>query len=187
LRRSTIIPLFLAIVLGLPPAAFAQNGDDGEVSELSGHILDQSGQPVAGASVLAYHLSTEEVFTSDPTSAKGEYEIGGLPYGYFDLAIKTPDGLYVTTQVINVSPSSKLVLSLTLTPYAAGDGSEGRSFPGTDEEPVGLAQLKEKPKGTAFLKSGKGIGLIAGGSAVVLLLVASGGSSKKNEVSKSGP
>jgi len=175
LRRARIIPLFLVFALGLPSVAFAQEGEGGEVSEISGRILDEAGQPVVGAKVMAYHLSTEQVYSSDPTNAKGEYEIGELPYGYFDVAIETPDGLYVATQVVNVSPASKSVLALTLSPYTAAEADDGRSFPGTDETPVGLARLREKPKGADFWKSGKGIGIIAGGGAVLLLLIASSG------------
>ena len=42
---------------------------------------------MAGATVIAYHLSTARVFKSEPTDSKGHYEMSELPLGYFDLAV----------------------------------------------------------------------------------------------------
>ena len=111
------------------------------------------------------------------TNAKGQYQLVDLPYGYFDIAVETDEGLYLANQVINVSPSGKTVLTLALGKYTASDAADARTFPGSDAVPVGVARVEEKAGGAAFWKSGAGIGILAGGGALLLLLIASGGSS----------
>jgi hypothetical protein len=170
----TAFPLILAALIALPPAAFAQDSEPSGNSELSGRLLKEDGTPLVGATLLAYHLATTDVFTAEPTNDNGEYELTGLPYGYFDLAVETPDGLYVASEVVNISPSSKSVLTLTVGGFI-GATEEARTFPGTDAEPVGVARVKEKPGGKDFWKSGKGIAIIAGGGAALLLLATSSG------------
>jgi hypothetical protein len=177
LRRTTIIPVFLAMLLAVPPATFAQDGDSATGSEIAGKVELGEGGGLAGATVLAYHLSSEEVFTSTVTNTKGQYQILDLPYGYFDIAVETEEGLYLATQVVNVSPSGKTVLTLVLAKYTADDAADARTFPGSDAEPIGLASIEEKAGGAAFWKSPAGIGIIAGGGALLLLLIASGGDS----------
>jgi hypothetical protein len=167
----------LVILCAAPPAALAQESDDDTGSQLSGRIL-QGGQPVAGATVLAYHLSTEELFTSEPTTGGGQYSIPGLPYGYFDLAVESGDGIFVADQVFNVAPASKSVLTFSLVPFSAGaPGSveDRRSFPGTEDEPVGVARVEEKLKGADFWTSKRGIAILAGAGGVALLLLVGGG------------
>jgi hypothetical protein len=177
LRRTTIIPVILAALLAVPPTTFAQDTDTATGSEISGVVQAEAGGALVGATVYAYHLSSEEVFTSTVTNAKGQYEILDLPYGYFDIAVETDEGLFLANQVINVSPSGKTVLTLGLAKYSTTDAADARTFPGSDAEPVGVARVEEKARGAAFWKSPAGIGIIAGGGALLLLLIASGGSS----------
>jgi hypothetical protein len=177
-RRSLSFSLALILALTVMPAPLAAEVDTG--SELSGRILSLAGAEVAGASLLAYHLSTEELFTSDPTGGGGEYNLTGLPYGYFDLAIQTADGIFVADQVVNIAPSAKSVLTLTLVPFSASDpGSvdDRRAFPGTEDEPIGVARVEEKMRGAEFWRSKKGVAILAGGGAAALLLLSGGGSS----------
>jgi hypothetical protein len=175
LRRITFVPPCLAVILAAVQFAPVLAAADQTGSNLSGRILSQTGEPVVGARVLAYHLSSEEVFDSEATDAKGGYEISGLPYGYFDVAVETPQGLYVADQVVNVPPSGKVALSLNLFPYTEARADDGRSFPGTEQQPLGEARVQDKVKGGEFWKSPKGIGTIAGAGAVALLLIAGGG------------
>lgn len=177
LRRTTIIPVILAVLMAVPPATFAQDKDQATGSEIAGQVQAEAGGSLAGATVLAYHLSSEQVFSSTVTNAKGQYQLADLPYGYFDVAVETEEGLFLANQVINVSPSAKTVLTLVLGKYTASDAADARTFPGSDAEPVGVARVEEKSKGAAFWKSGAGIGIIAGGGALLLLLIASGGGS----------
>jgi hypothetical protein len=177
LRRMTVIPLFLAALLALPPVApaVAKDGDDGSL--ITGRIFAADGTPLVGATLHIYHLASEQVFTSAPTDARGEYTITGLPYGYFDMAVESPDGdFYVGNQVISLEPSGKASLTLTIGPFAS-DGEQGRAFPGTESVPVGLALVKEKDTGAAgFWKSPKGYAVIGVSALALILLLGSTGS-----------
>jgi len=175
LRRTTLVPVCLAASLALAQFAPAVAAAEEAGSNLSGRILDAAGQPVSGARVLAYHLSSEEVFDSGATDTKGAYAIAGLPYGYFDVAVETPQGLFVADQVVNLPPSGKVTLTLNLYPYTEARASDGRSFPGTEREPVGEARVEDKGKPGQFWKSPKGYATMAAGGAALLLLIASGG------------
>ncbi len=173
-----LVAAALVILCAAPPAVLAKEKGEVTGSQLSGRIL-RDGQPQVGAKVLAYHLSTEELFTSEPTGAGGQYSITGLPYGYFDLAVESADGIFVADQVYNVSPASKAVLTFNLVLFSPGEPgsvSDRRSFPGTEDEPVGVARVEEKLKGADFWTSRRGIAILAGaGGAALLLLVAGGG------------
>lgn len=172
--------------LALLPAVAKQDVPSGPNSLLKGKILGADGKTaIEGATVMLYHLSSEQAVSSEPTSGNGEFEITALPYGYFDLAVATSDGLYVANQVINVPPAGKSVVALTLRRFAATTPErDRRPFPGTDESPVGLALLSEKLVGAAFWRSPKGIGLIGGAGGGLLLLLAGGGD---DPVSPSSP
>lgn len=175
LRRMTLVPLCLAASLAVAQVAPVLAATDPVGSILTGRILDETGQPVVGARVFVYHLSSEEVFESTATDAKGSYEIAGLPYGYFDLAVETPQGLYVADQVVNVPPSGKVTLPLGLYSYTEARASDGRGFPGTEQSPVGEARVQDKGKGGPFWRSAKGKATLAAGGAALLLLVSGGG------------
>lgn len=180
-NRNSWIALGLICCLGFGPLA-AEEEKDAEPapgSFLKGRVLAADGKaPLSGVRVMLYHLSSELALTAEPTGGKGNFEIPALPYGYFDLAVATDDGLFVANQVINVPPSGKSVVVLTLRRFAETTPSgERRPFPGTDEAPVGVALLAEKLVGAAFWGSPKGLTVlgVAGGGA--LLLLAGGGSS----------
>jgi hypothetical protein len=175
-RKRASRPLVTAALIFLcaaPPAVVAQETG----SQISGRIL-LAGEPLAGAKVLAYHLSTEELFISEPTSAGGQYIIAGLPYGYFDLAVESAEGIFVADQVFNVPPTGKSVLTFNLVPFSAGapgTADDRRSFPGTEDDPVGVAQVEEKMKGADFWTSKAGIAILAGAGGTILLLLVGGG------------
>jgi hypothetical protein len=137
-------------------------------SRISGKIESTTGQPVVGATVMAYHLSTEQLYSSVPSGTDGEYELPTLPYGYFDLAVETEAGVFVGNQVINLAPASKAVVNFTTVEYGSGDPS-ARSFPGTGDPSAGVARVQEKVTGRAFWTSAKGIAILTGGGAVALL------------------
>ena len=180
--RSIIIWIaLLALLHGiLSPPAMAQAA--GPNSELRGRVFAADGKTaVEGATVVAYHLSSEEVFESEPTNSKGQYTIPALPYGYYDLAVRTPDGLFVADQVANVPPSEKAEVSFSVKVYGA-TVTERRTFPADeDEDPTGIAAVNQKMVGSSFWRSPKGIGIAAGGGALLLLLIASGGDSNDAE------
>jgi hypothetical protein len=174
--RGSAISLILGFCLALQPLALAQEASPTGNSRLFGKIIGTDGKPLPGARVLAYHLSSEDVFTSEPTDSGGQYEIDQLPYGYYDLAVETADGLYVANQVVNVAPSGKASISLelkTLVQASAAGEAQARLFPGAEQDPSGVAAVSEKLTGREFWKSAKGVAIIAGGGAALLLLIAS--------------
>jgi hypothetical protein len=141
-------------------------------SQLSGSIRSADGKAIPGVKVLVYHLSTEQLFTSEPTGSGGDYKILELPYGYFDVAVETPEGVYVADQVVNLPPSGKLSASLQLAPYADTGAQSPREFSGSNLESVGWARVNEKARGKAFWKSTAGIAILAGVGGVALLALA---------------
>jgi hypothetical protein len=163
----------LLFVTVTPVAAQAVQPSPTSPSRLSGKIFSTEGKPVMGATVMAYHLSTEELYSSAPTGADGEYAIDNLPYGYFDLAIETDAGVFVGNQVVNLAPSSKAVVNFTTVEYGSGDPA-ARTFPGADTESAGVARVREKVTGRAFWTSAKGVAILTGGGAVALLVIAAG-------------
>ena len=146
-------------------------------SEIRGKVLGTDGRPAAKAVILAFHLATEEVFTVT-ADRKGEFTLSDLPYGYFDLAVRSADGLYVADQVANVSPTGKNVIVFRLQAFSASTQAARRNYPGADETPVGLARVTDQRMvGESFWRSAKGISIIAGSAALVLLTIAGGSES----------
>ncbi len=143
-------------------------------SEIRGKVLGTDGRPAAGAVILAFHLATEELFTVT-ANGKGVFTMSDLPYGYFDLAVRSADGLYVADQVANVSPTGKNVIVFRLQAFSASTQADRRDYPGADETPVGLARvIDQRMVGESFWRGAKGISIIAGTGAVVLLTLGGG-------------
>ena len=144
-------------------------------SEIRGKVLGTDGRPAAGAEVLAYHLATEEIFPAT-TDGKGKFTLTDLPYGYFDMAVRSADGLYVADQVANVSPTGKNIVEFRLQTFSASTQADRRAFPGAEEVPVGLARvIDQRMVGESFWRSAKGISILAGGGALALLAFTGGG------------
>jgi len=184
-RNLTLVTI-LVLCTALVPIVGAEETATTGTSELSGRVTAPDAKPLVGASVLAYHLSSEAVFTSEPTGASGNYRIQALPYGYYDIAVQTSDGLFVANQVVNVPPKGSTVASFVLAPLdPAADASAGqpRNFPGIDADPTGIAAVNEKLTGRAFWRSRKGVAIIAGSGAAALLLIANDSSSSSTSPS----
>ncbi len=117
------------------------------------------GTPIASARVYAVHLDTKQVFTSAPSGAKGDYSITGLPFGYYDLAVETTDGLYLANRVINAPAGEKVEVSLMLGPPQPEDtewwsAEPDRRIPGLDRVPDGVARIVEGKPSVAAAKPG---------------------------------
>ena len=191
--RQRSVAAILALLLvssAMFPAAMAQSASSGQ-SMIRGTVTESDGKtPVEGAVVHAYHLSSEATFASDPTGPKGKYEITKLPYGYFDLAIETVDGLFVANQVANVPPAGRAVLSFSIAAFAgatADDEESRRRFPGVEPESSGVANVQQKLTGREFWRSPKGVAVLASGGGAILLALAAGGGSTNTLASNSVP
>lgn len=147
-------------------------------ARLLGKIKDSDGKsPLAGVTVVAYHLSKDEFFRSEPTSKKGDFLIENLPLGYYDVAVELPDGdLYVGSTVVNLPPGGKAILVLTVAPFGPGDDPTRQwGSAATGATGAGVAQVGLKMTQKEFWKSPKGIAIIAGiGGGALLIWAASG-------------
>lgn len=195
LRFTVVAVLTLVSMTAGPlvPSALAAGG--GANVSLSGVVASgDRGAPIAGARVYAVHLDTKQVFTSAPSAANGEYQLTGLPYGYFDIAVETTDGLYLANRVINAPAGEKVEISLMLGPPRSEDqwwsAEPNRRIPGLDRVPDGVARIVEggpgavakrvvPPAATKTAAAGpvvaKGTGAgVGAGKLLVPLLVAGG-------------
>ena len=167
------IALLAAFTFMLPAAIGQDSGTAVESSTIKGKITTGPKKtPVPGATVLVYHLATATIHRSAPTDEKGHYEVSGLEHGYYDLAVESPDGLYVGNQVVNLPPGGKVVSNFNLQVSETAESSP-RDFPGSDQPATGIASFLEK----SFWKKPKGIAIWVSGSAVAAALLLSGGSS----------
>jgi hypothetical protein len=156
---------------------------------VQGRVLAHDGKtPVAGAVVRVSHLRTAQTLASSPTDAKGGFAMAGIPYGYLDLVVETPEGGYVASKVLNLGPEGRLSVTLVLTknedmPQGWWTGRQPRTLPGTETAAVGVANVRES--GRSFLRGPKGIALLAGAGALALLALS--GSSNDSPASPSSP
>jgi hypothetical protein len=170
-RRVFAWALLLTLVQSTTLAQYLLPETEG-TSRLVGKVLDRDGKGIRGARVLAYHLSTERSFASEPTRGNGEYELENLPYGYFDLAVELSDGLYVSNRVVNVAPAGTTALIFTIVPDAPGSVAPPRAYVGSDRDVVGIADARPKAKGRDFWRGPKGVAVLAGlGGAALLAIV----------------
>ncbi|MEW5806362.1 MAG: carboxypeptidase-like regulatory domain-containing protein [Acidobacteriota bacterium] len=177
LKKLICFCLSLSLLV-LPSLSFSKEAG----SELRGKVFRSDGKTaIMGATVRAYHIESGKLYNSAPTDESGSYALTHLPYGYYDVAVETPEGLFVSTQVINVAPDSKLSLSFAISsfeeqPQEWWAGKEKPQIPALKKESSGIAKVLERKGGKAFWKSGKGIATILVGSAAVIgAIIASGG------------
>ena len=171
-QKLRTLVLLMITILGFHAVALAQEGRiSGKISSLT----DKAN--IVGASVLAYQLSTEEVFRSTPTESGGKFMIQGLATGYYDLAIDTAEGLFVANQIVNVSPAGKVVINISLSPPGVDLPSQTarRTYPGSEDPAVGVMQISERLTGPRFWKTPKGVAILStvGGAALLAIAVTS--------------
>jgi hypothetical protein len=152
-------------------------------------VLAHDGRtPVAGAVVHVSHLRTAQTLAASPTDAKGHFALTGIPYGYLDVVVETPEGGFVASKVLNLGPEGRLSVTLVLTknedmPQGWWTGRQPRTLPGSETPAVGVANVRES--GRSFLRGPKGIALLAGAGALALLALS--GSSNDTAASPSSP
>jgi len=178
LRIQTSRLVVLTLLLAGPSVVPAQEVGPPGGSILTGKVVASDGKSrIAGATVLAYHLSTETMHRSEPTDSKGRFRFEGLNLGYYDLAVQTPDGLFVGNQVINVPPAGKAEIDLTVTSYdeLGAAAPEPREFPEVQLAALGAAQVQEGMTGKQYWRSPTGIAILGGIGGAILLGIALSG------------
>ena len=85
LRLMLAVWMVTAMVLGNAPRAFGQATIS--YAQLSGTILDPSGQVVSGASLTLRDLGTNRTYTAS-SNARGFYVVPNLPPGQYELAVQ---------------------------------------------------------------------------------------------------
>ena len=85
LRRLVVILCVTAVTAILVPHAFAQATIT--FAQLSGTVLDPTGQVIAGASVTLRDRETNRTYTS-ASSARGFYVVPNLPPGRYDITVQ---------------------------------------------------------------------------------------------------
>lgn len=148
IRSCLVLTAALLLVPGTTWPALAQGNVGANVS-FSGRVIDgKSGESVAGARVYALHLDSKQIFTSAPTEGRGQYELTGLPYGYFDLVVEAPTGLYLGNRVVNAPAGERRDISLSLEDPQPEDmdwwsADPNRRIAGLDRAPDGVARIIE--------------------------------------------
>lgn len=189
---ASVIAAALLTFPSMPASAKADKNAEPAGGRILGKIFAVDGKtPVPGATVRAVPLQGEKAAASAPSDAKGQFELSGLAFGYFDLVVEAPGGTFIANQVVNVPPAGKLVVQFSLTPYDDKSpswwaGREPRPLPGGGTA-TGSAEMRQSPRGAEFWKSPKGIAVLAGIGGAVLLAIAvsGGGGGSSNSVSPS--
>jgi hypothetical protein len=157
--------MMIVVGLGLGPQGLALAAGPAGNVQIRGVIFSgETQEPVQAARVYAVHLDTKQVFTSAPSTASGEYALTGLPFGYYDMAIETTDGLYLSNRVINAPAGEKVEFSMVLGSPQPEDtewwsAEPDRRIPGLDRVPDGVARIVEGiPKKSALMKMASGTG-----------------------------
>jgi len=154
LRRLVSGVLIGALVGGGSlPLALAQ-APTGTAS-LKGRLFwEDSGEPISGATVHCIHLDTKAVLTAEPSAADGRYVLQNLPFGYYDCAVSTPQGLCLANRVINVPAGETVEISMVIgapnpedTEWWSADSA--RKLPGLNEVPDSVCRIYEGVPKTA--------------------------------------
>lgn len=162
-RRVTLALVIVGMGIGPQMSWSVAAGPAGNVVIRGVVFSGQTQEPVTGARVYAVHLDTKQVFSSAPSTDKGEYQLTGLPYGYYDMAVETTDGLYLANRVINAPAGEKVEMSMILGPPQPEDtewwsAEPDRRIPGLDRVPDGVARIVEgvpRKSTLAAIASGK--------------------------------
>ncbi len=121
----------------------------GESGILLGVITGNGNTVIAGAEVHLRNTMTEEVFKSHPLDDIGFYLLRKIPFGKYDLAVKTVDGFYLTAESVVVDgpiPQS-IAINLILDKAAAATMPAAPFW----SSPVGIAIASVAVVATGFI------------------------------------
>ena len=178
-----------------PPRTSPQTAPSGEeVKEsparagatLKGRVLGTDRKTPLPAAVVHAVAADGKVVSSQPADARGNYALEGLAPGTYTLAVSAGGGVFSLGSPVGVA--SARVFRVDLATVRA----EGASFvvPGLAVPPQGFCYIVQgqKPGGTPFWRSPKGIVLLSATAvATGLILAGSGGDDEKEPVSPSAP
>ncbi len=174
-RTATVV----ASVLLVMAPVLADTAERPAFAEIGGTVVGADGlTAVAGATVKAAHIESQKVYTSAATSPNGSYILSGLPEGWYDVAVETPKGQFVSSSLIRTSAGHRAVASIALgataptaedTPPA--DPNAPAPEPPKEEPPQGdppadpnapapPPEQQSKKKGGGFFKSPGGAALL---------------------------
>jgi len=166
--------LSMGFCVFFPTVLAQETGPSVLTAGFDGRVIGADGQPVAGVEIMTYHLATAALYTAR-TDMNGTFTLPALPYGYFDLAARPSDGLYVADQVAQVSASGRNSVELRLQQLGGSAQAELRAFAGANEAPIGIALLIDQPGwGSSFWRSPRGVATLAGSGALALILTGGG-------------
>ncbi len=192
-RRAASTVLVASLVLSLlqvaAPPLWAQTGAAGQgphSASITGRVFGPDRvTPVAGAVVRAVRGDGAQVYSSLPTDEKGNFSLGNLSPGSYDIVVELPDGVYVVERTLSISEAKAYSLSLATVP---AENVEKR-VAAIDKPVKGYAwTLEGKGKAAGgFWRTPGGIAIIAGGVAALAALALSGGNNNNNKGSNSTP
>lgn len=94
---ATVLTLSVALV-GIPVPA--------QTAQLSGHVYSASGEtPLTGVTVYASQPETGEIYSSEPTTDRGAFNIPEIPAGKFELGVAIDQGLYLIDSPLTLAPA----------------------------------------------------------------------------------
>src|SRR5437667_7162669 len=107
------MPYVFALILGISLAAAGRTAAQGNpTGTVSGHVVDQAGLAVPGATVTASSPALQGVRTAT-TSENGDYIIPFLPAGDYEVKFEL-QGFKTTTRPVSVKMAETLPLNVTL-------------------------------------------------------------------------
>lgn len=169
-QGALAILLLLIFATGGTPRAAKKDPLAIPPASVKGRVFQADGKSaLAGVRVRSFDLSAESEGPSAVTDGKGRFEIGGLPHGYFDLAVETPEGLFVADQVVNVPPGGTAKITLTIGQLRGAPSSDSFSqTPGVRATALLDRELTQRE----FWRSAKGIAILSGIGGGALLFLA---------------
>lgn len=187
-RTATMV---VSVLLVVTPA-FADTAAPPAFAEIGGTVVGADGlTAISGATVKAANVESQKVYTSAVTKRNGSYVLSNLPDGWYDVAVETPEGFFVSGSLLRASSGKRTMASIAVGVKAQGEGTtppapdpnapppqQPPADPNTPQQPP--PEQQQKKKGGGFFKSPGGAAiLIVGGS---LLLAAAASSATDNDV-----
>ncbi len=111
-----------ALVAGLaaspvPAAAPSAEGVEAGHGSIHGTLFQPDEKaPLAGGKVTAINVRTGQQYPSNVTTDNGNYDIGGLPAGTYDLVIEGAGNMFVADHIVDVGPGEGISKSYSVQP-----------------------------------------------------------------------